>query len=40
MENRLYHLYDEIEAVEDSIEELKTRILNVKQKKNLRRKHL
>lgn len=33
MENRLYHLYDEIEDVENNIEELKTRIFNVQQKK-------
>ncbi len=33
MENRLYRLYDEIEAVENSMEEVKTRMLNIQQQK-------
>lgn len=33
MENRLYRLYDEIEAVEISMEEVKTRMLNIQQQK-------
>lgn len=33
MENRLYRLYDEIEAVENSIEEVKIRMLNIQQQK-------
>ena len=33
METRLYCLYDEIEDVEDSIEEVKNRLLNIKQQK-------
>lgn len=33
MENRLYCLYDEIEAVENSMEEVKTRMLNIQQQK-------
>ena len=33
METRLYYLYDEIEDVEDSIEEVKNRLLNIKQQK-------
>lgn len=33
MENRLYRLYDEIEVVENSMEEVKTRMLNIQQQK-------
>ena len=33
METRLYRLYDEIEGVENSISEVKNRLLNIKQKK-------
>ena len=33
METRLYHLYDEIEGVENSIEEVKNRLLNIQQQK-------
>ena len=33
METRLYRLYDEIEGVENSIEEVKNRLLNIKQQK-------
>ena len=33
METRLYHLYDEIEGVENSIEEVKNRLLNIRQQK-------
>ena len=33
METRLYHLYDEIEGVENSIEEVKKRLLNIQQQK-------
>ena len=33
METRLYRLYDEIEGVENSINEVKNRLLNIKQKK-------
>ena len=33
METRLYRLYDEIECVENSISEVKNRLLNIKQKK-------
>lgn len=33
MENRLYRLYDEIEAVENNMEEVKTRMLNIQQQK-------
>lgn len=33
MENRLYRLYDEIEEVENSMEEVKTRMLNIQQQK-------
>ena len=31
METRLYRLYDEIEGVENSIEEVKNRLLNIRQ---------
>ena len=31
METRLYRLYDEIEGVENSIEEVKNRLLNIQQ---------
>ena len=33
METRLYRLYDEIEGVENSIEEVKNRLLNIRQQK-------
>ena len=33
METRLYRLYDEIEGVENSIEEVKNRLLNIQQQK-------
>lgn len=33
METRLYRLYDEIDSVEKSIDEVKNRLLNIKQKK-------
>ena len=33
METRLYRLYDEIEGVENSISEVKNRLLNIKQKR-------
>ena len=33
METRLYRLYDEIEGVENSIEEVKKRLLNIQQQK-------
>ena len=33
METRLYRLYDESEGVENSISEVKNRLLNIKQKK-------
>ena len=33
METRLYRLYDEIECVENSIEEVKNRLLNIRQQK-------
>ena len=33
METRLYRLYDEIEGVENSIEEVKNRLINIKQQK-------
>ena len=33
MESRLYRLYDEIDGVENSIEEVKTRLLNIQQQK-------
>ena len=33
METRLYRLYDEIEGVENSIEEVKNRLLNIQQEK-------
>ena len=33
METRLYRLYDEIEGVENSTNEVKNRLLNIKQKK-------
>ena len=33
MEGRLYSLYDEIDGVENSIEEVKTRLLNIQQQK-------
>ena len=33
MKTRLYRLYDEIEGVENSIEEVKNRLLNIKQQK-------
>lgn len=33
METRLYRLYDEIEGVENSVEEAKNRLLNIKQQK-------
>ena len=33
MEKRLYVLYDEIEGVENSIEEVKNRLLNIRQQK-------
>lgn len=33
MEDRLYRLYDEIEAVENNMEEVKTRMLNIQQQK-------
>lgn len=33
METRLYRLYDESEGVENSIEEVKNRLLNIKQQK-------
>ena len=35
METRLYRLYDEIKGVENSISEVKNRLLNIKQKKIL-----
>ncbi len=40
METRLYRLYDEIEGVENSIEEVKNRLLNIQQQENIRRKRL
>ena len=40
METRLYRLYDEIEGVENSIEEVKNCLLNIQQQKNIRRKCL
>ena len=33
METRLYRLYDEIEGVENSIEGVKNRLLNIRQQK-------
>lgn len=33
MESRLYRLYDEIDGVENNIEEVKTRLLNIQQQK-------
>ena len=40
METRLYRLYDEIEGVENSIEEVKNRLLNIRQQKISERKRL
>ena len=40
METRLYRLYDEIEGVENSIEEVKNRLLNIPATENIRRKRL
>ncbi len=38
METRLYRLYDEIEGVENSIEEVKNRLLNIRQQKTYQKK--